>query len=253
MEDFVKQILSLGGTILIVLFISSSAMAIGIGVYGDVQRGTTNYAQDFSGSTSDIGVTGGLVFDTNVAKDSLFNYRAQLGAGQVWSRGLTVNKASLIQTFGISPAPLRGEKVRFWFGPRIGLHYLNSNYSNMIGYQDLQLIMMMLTGSLIPPTTSKVTMNGFKGDIGLVLAGFNFNFGKLVTLSLEFGFDYGYMIGKADFEEGTPKRWLTAAGEGFEGFATMAVLFRINDNYGAQSIDMAPEKPEKKMQIQVQQ
>lgn len=251
-----KQILSLGVTILIVLFISSSAMAIGIGVYGDVQRGTTSYAQDFSGSTSDTGVSGGLVLDTNVAKDSLFNYRLKLGAGQVWSKGMTVNRASLIQTFGISPAPLRGENVRFWFGPRIGLHYLNADFSSRYGIdQTTLLLMMMMTGTVFPAMPTKLTMNGFKGDIGLVFAGFNFNFGPVVTLSFEFGFDYGYMIGKAEFEEATPPRWLTAAGEGFEGFATMAVLFRINDNYSSQpsSADLATPAKKDKIQIQLQQ
>lgn len=99
-------------------------MAVGIGVYGDFQRGFTSSRTAFNVTSDDIGVLGGLVLDTNVAKDSVFNYRLRLGAGQNWANKKPQTRISLIQAFGVSPAPLRGQFARFWFGPRIGLHYI---------------------------------------------------------------------------------------------------------------------------------
>jgi hypothetical protein len=253
MEAYVKQILSLGATTLIVLFISSSAMATGVGVYGEFQRGMTRSRTSFNISSDDIGVSGGLVVDTNVAKNDLFNYRLRLGAGQTWASKKPTTRLSLVQSFGVSPAPLRGDFGRFWFGPRIGLHYINAKTTNSSDSQ-MMMIMTIMTGFPMLLPEDKIIVNSFKADIGLVVAGFNFNFGPLVTLSFELGFDYGFTVGKAQYESSDSK--MDVSGEGIEGFATMAVLFRINDSYSGKSsgADMAaPEKQDKKMQIQIQQ
>ena len=223
-------------------------MAIGIGLYGDFQRGTTGSRTSFNVSSDDIGVSGGLVLDTNLAKNSIFNYRVHLGAGQTWASKKPVTRASLIQVFGISPAPCRGEFARFWFGPRIGLHYINAK---MTYGDETSMMMMLMTGYPFLLPAEKMVMNAFKADIGLVLAGFNFNFGQVFTLSFEIGFDYGFMTGKAKYESSGQK--IDATGEGIEGFATMAVMFRIDDNYAAKPDEAHATDTGKKVKIEVQE
>jgi hypothetical protein len=78
-------------------------------------------------------------------------------------------------------------------------------------------------------TPEKIKVDLFKGDIGLVLAGFNFNFGDTFTISLEFGVDYGFTIGS--LKSGSYHGY--GYGEGIEGFANIAIMFRINDTYSA--------------------
>jgi len=240
----------MGFTALILLFASSSAMAIGVGVYGDFQRGTTSSRTYFNVSSDDIGVSGGLVLDTNVAKNNLFNYRVRLGAGQTWASKKPITRASLIQSFGVSPAPLRGDFARFWFGPRIGLHYINAQ---MTSSNDMDMMMLMSIASGFPMLfpEEKIFMNAFKADIGLVVAGFNFNFGDRFTLSFELGFDYGFMVGKAKYASSGQK--LDASGEGIEGFATMAVLFRINDTFAAKPDGASTTDTGNKIKIDIQE
>ena len=248
--DNMKQILSCTIAVGIILIVSSSAMATGIGLYGEFQRGTTRSRTSFNISSDDIGITGGIVIDTNVAKNDLFNYRFRLGAGQTWASKKPITRLSLVQTFGVSPSPLRGEIGRFWFGPRIGIHYINAKISN--NSDQTMILMSIMSGFPMLLPQEQLTMNLFKADIGLVLAGFNFNFGSTITLSFELGFDYGFSVGKAQYKSSEKK--IDASGEGIEGFATMAVLFRINDNYAQNSSSdlSAPEKKDKKMQFQIQ-
>ena len=78
-------------------------------------------------------------------------------------------------------------------------------------------------------------------DLGLVFAGFNFNFGDYFTLSVELGFDYGFRLGGVKYGKTTGY----AFGEGFEGFGAVAVMFRIQDRYAA------AKEPEK-IKIQVE-
>ena len=121
-----KKIVLLLSSGLFMLFITSSAMAVGIGVYGELQRGATFYGGNLggalNGSTDDIGGSGGLIIDTAVANDELFNYRLKIGGGRLAPNKQKVLAFNLINTFGVSPQGMHGKHVRFWFGPRIGLH-----------------------------------------------------------------------------------------------------------------------------------
>lgn len=114
----------------------------------------------------------------------------------------------------------------------------------------MTMMMSMMTGFPMFFPEEKVVMNAFKADIGLVLAGFNFNFGQVLTLSFEIGFDYGFMVGKAKYTSSDSK--MDLSGEGLEGFATMAVIFRINDTYTAKPDDAYTTDPGKKIKIEVQ-
>ncbi len=223
-------------------------MAVGIGVYGDFQRGMTKSRTTNSISSDDIGVAGGLLLDTNVANDSLFNYRLRLGAGRNWASMEPQTRASIIQTFGVSPAQLRSEGARFWFGPRIGLHYIRMEYAASPDLESFGFIPMALLPIFL--MNDNITMEAFKVDIGLVLAGFNFNFGRYITLSFEMGLDYGFTVGKTKSDLFRTKR--EVSGEGLEGFATMAVIFRINDTYTAKPNEAYTTDTGKKINIEVQ-
>jgi hypothetical protein len=233
-----KTFIFLSGAALFILLSFQPAMAVGFGVYGDIQRGFTNYGGilggDVEGWTSDIGSSGGIILDTAVAANNSFNYRLKLGGGLISEDHQKFTHFNLIHTFGISPSNLRGELVRYWFGPRIGIHYLHASYTIsplddytlFIFYNYFPANNALLFGLFMP---TKVKVDLFKGDIGLVLAGFNFNFGDVFTISLEFGVDYGFTIRalKSGSYHGD------VYGEGLEGFANIAFMFRINDTYSA--------------------
>ncbi len=61
-------------------------MAVGIGFYGEFNRGYEYYGGnlggDLKGSNDYTGGNGGIIIDTSAAKDSMFNYRFRLGGGK---------------------------------------------------------------------------------------------------------------------------------------------------------------------------
>jgi hypothetical protein len=233
-----KACLFFSGAVLIILLSLRPAMAVGFGVYGDVQRGFTNYGGilggEMEGWMSDIGSSGGIVLDSAVAANTPFNYRLRLGGGLISENHQKFTHFNLIHTFGISPSNLRGDMVRYWFGPRIGIHHLRGSYAvSSVDYGTLYMVYNYFPGNsallLAMFTPEKIKVDLFKGDIGLVLAGFNFNFGDTFTISLEFGVDYGFTIGS--LKSGSYHGY--GYGEGIEGFANIAIMFRINDTYSA--------------------
>ena len=221
-------------------------MAISVGVYGEVHRGSTKFGYDLKGKTDDIGVAGGLVLDTKISKSDSFYYRLRVGAGQSWGAGFTFTNASIIQTLGVSPAALHWNMFRFWFGPKIGLHYINAkNTTPAIPAE------MLFGGIQIFKFDTTFEMNSFKGDIGLVLAGFNFDFGKFFTISFEFGANYGFMIGKCDYKTST--NWLTASGETIEGFTAISLLYRFNSNNLVKTEESnIPDETEKAKKLKIE-
>ncbi len=237
-----KRLFSIISLTLLILGPTSSALAVGLGVYGDVERGFTNYGGilggDLQGWATSIGTSGGIIIDSAVANNQAFNYRFKIGGGLISENKQKFSHYDLIQTFGVSPSAMRGEMVRFWLGPRIGLHYLHGSYtiSEPAGNAFLLLYSLppmpnalsnIVLLTMLTPQKSKLDL--FRGDIGLVLAGFNFNFAETFTISMEFGIKYGFTIGtiKSGSYSGD------AYGEGMEGFAAIAFLFRFNDSYSA--------------------
>ncbi len=112
---------------------------------------------------------------------------------------------------------VRTDLIRFWAGPRIGLHYLNYRDS----YTSIRI-------NLIPPMAYpyKVTVKLDYIGFDLLLAfGVNFNIGKIATIFIDLGF--GYM--------GNYNVHVTNNGHGFGFDAKVGVMFRINDTYGQAS------------------
>jgi len=83
----------------------------------------------------------GFVFDSNIGKNSTFNYRlnleyamAKIDTGErLLSADLTKHKYNLVNTFGFGI--LQAEYVRLWVGPRLNLQYEYASGSSNITRQ----------------------------------------------------------------------------------------------------------------------
>jgi hypothetical protein len=224
----------------LMLFISSTAMASGIGFYGSFGGGTNSW--DHSKINTNLyNGGGGLLFDTNVAGNKLLNYRLELDfrfrveyprpANSYFKpNDLTSDHLGTIHTlaFGL----IRTDLIRFWLGPQVaigGTRYL-----------------MAASGTGISFLTEKNSW-GMWGGLGAAL-GVNINIGDVFTLSLsssvraDGNFNYhfsGYRIdalywavspqlaavqaiyGKSNYNKGI----------GVNGQINVAFIFRINDKY----------------------
>ena len=80
----------------------------------------------------------GIVFDSNIGKDKLYNYRfsfeyssTELDTinGYTLSDTLTKDKFNFVNTFGFGV--LRTKTVRLWVGPRINIQFENGQYKEI--------------------------------------------------------------------------------------------------------------------------
>ena len=122
-----------------VMFIfNSQAHAIGIGGYLTSASGSydltyenqdTDYETEDSTTISKIGY--GFILDTAVQKDTLFNYRLNLGYSFFSLKGddfpdVDGSDYHVYNSFGFRI--IRTDKIRFWVGPQIGLGFLYGEY-----------------------------------------------------------------------------------------------------------------------------
>ncbi len=196
---------------------STQAMAIGIG--GAFSAGASKvYSFDASEGDGDGYTYGGsLVLDTAVAQNSLFNYRLNfsiLALTQDTSEGSRKYKTegvryALYHDFGFGFA--RTETVRFWLGPQFGLYYSDVDTTET---KQSGSYFELMTGE----SRKKYSSNGVGSSLGFVL-GLNLNIGSALTLGLDGGLR-GF-ISSANLE----------GNYGYEGFANVSLIFRINDSY----------------------
>lgn len=204
--------------ILLFMACAQSAMAFGIGVYGAWGMGKGTQSWEVANSskkydTSNMKWAGGIVFDSAVAKDTIFNDRLNLGFGvntrtidfTTSRRDIKMYDFSLFNTFGFGLA--RISIMRFWIGPQIGITY---------SYGDLDFI-----------GKKKYYEVGFLG--GMVV-GFNFNIGSFFTISLDGGIRYGCVLNYYDIP-GNYLITLDPFATAYEGFINVSVLFRFNDQF----------------------
>lgn len=193
-------------------------MAIGIGVYIDGGVGNSSWGGSVGQTSTDLIPTGGLILDTAAAKNKIFNYRLKVGGGKMLSGSVKLNKVGMVHTFGLSPANMRGDEARFFFGPRIGMFYVGGDAGNEYTINQLGF----LIGAPFLTEEKKIRVDLFRIDIGMVLFGFNFNLGEAATFTFEFGGNFGVMLGE---------RRGTIAIPGYEAFGMMGFIYRINDSY----------------------
>lgn len=114
-------------TPLLVIALSSSLFAFGFGLYGDFHGGKT-----WAAGTDHFAGGGGLVMDTNLAYDRVFNYRMELGAGYM-SLGDVGDSLAInwVHYFGLGV--VRTKTVRFWLGPLFTVVGLADGVTGIMG------------------------------------------------------------------------------------------------------------------------
>lgn len=221
-----------------------AAMAIGLGFYtelpfpegyGDLEQTTIRSGIDSGADNSRVDykhdlIGFGFVLDTNVAQDSLFNYRLNLGYEKTeWdlkdapsnslrpislSNGYKLNLDSVVMdnTFGF--AVYRDKLWRVWLGPQVRLAFLWGDGEFGDGTHD-------------PSWEYGFFGTGWGGVIGV-----NYNPGDLFTGSLTTGYRYTKYYG-GDKHIGSAPFDYTSDYEADESkfFIKLEILFRIDDNF----------------------
>ncbi|MEJ2054621.1 MAG: hypothetical protein P8X42_11945 [Calditrichaceae bacterium] len=203
----------------------STVMAAGLGISFPSAFGTTKY-DNYDADASQFGIN--FIFDTNVARNSLFNYRLNFGV-EFFNHDFSfeyeyfnydyyiTDYATYSGThegirivadntfgFGIVKSPV----IRLWMGPNIRFGFIAGDET------------------------------GITVGAGATILGLNFNMGRVFTLALEAGylfdadiyFDSRY-VEFYSYEAGT---WVEDYSDtGINNLFTikLSILFRIRDNY----------------------
>ncbi len=196
------------------------AHAWGIGLYFN-GGGTNSSVREMQGNLSlDMMTTfygGGIVYDSAPAKNKLFNYRLNAGFDVITletfqSMGVNIGgfgisipdlyRVNLVNTFGLGI--YRAADLRFWMGPQVAGHFLFQDDSNL-------------------------TLYGGGLHAGLAV-GLNINIRNSVSIAVDGGFRYGFTIGQGEaFLFGVVSSKRNFVNYGFEGYGSVAVMYRVND------------------------
>jgi len=196
-------------------FLISQASAIGLGGYvtgGYAGNNWTHEDEEYNLKESDnsemlkYGV--GFILDTAVAKNSLFNYRLNVGYCRTEMTSdklpdVIGNDFHLYNTFGFGL--IRTDSFRFWVGPQFG-------FGLMLGKHE--------------PVSANKNCNALYAGLGAV-AGVNIHTGDLLSIGIDGGYRYNVYNGYSDVAFGGSN----FTGSGHEAFASISFIFRINDNF----------------------
>jgi len=211
-------VIQLVSLLLAVIFFTSSAMAIGLGFYlnpgifggeADWTLESTGYKpSDYTQDTEHTGF--GFVLDTAVAKNSLFNYRLNLGMEEFTSEGgantaeYELDSFVIDNTFGF--AVFKNKLVRIWLGPQIRVSISDGEIKD---FEDFD-----------------ISLFGF--GIGPVF-GANFNLGKVFTPAVTIGCRYTSYFGTGESKISSYECDYTITETTL--FFNVALLFRMGDMY----------------------
>ncbi len=200
---------------LIIIF-STSLYAAGLGIAFRYGTGSVNYDL-YEGNTNHFGIN--FVFDSNVAKRSVFNYRLNAGV-EFFEQDYDVtydygylyydteyNEGIRIitdHTFGFGI--VKSRVVRLWLGPNIRFGFVAADESGLC-------------------------VGG-----GLTALGLNFNFGPVFTLGLETGYQF---YADLYFDDVVSNEYVedyylyegSSTGLNNMFFLKVSILFRIHDTY----------------------
>ncbi|HSV98055.1 MAG TPA: hypothetical protein VLM75_14130 [Spirochaetota bacterium] len=124
-----------------------SASALSFGIYGQYKTASAELNSDYldpdpmllgweEDADAERSLFGfGLLIDTAVAKDKLFNYRLQLGIatgslsidGTQYSKSIGLTEYHMYHSFGFGL--VRTDSMRLWLGPQLGLGNARGSYS----------------------------------------------------------------------------------------------------------------------------
>jgi len=200
---------------LMLLWGASSASALGLGAYYNLGwgSGTLNLDYDDDGyydDDDDVDFDAdyrtraiGFVLDTNVAKDSVFNYRLNVSLDKMdIDNGPSIDGFVMDHTFGFGV--VRNKYVRFWIGPQVNLSYYQDDADHHNYYNDDD------------------DFDEFGIGFGPAL-GVNIHAGDKVSFTVTSGYKFRFIFGSDYGVDYT----------GTEGqfYINFGVLFRINDVY----------------------
>ncbi len=226
-----KRALVLVLAVFATIIFSVPVMAIGLGgsfTAGVAKAYWTDLETEGSGTAAFYG--GSFIFDTAVAKNSLFNYRANFAIqaidadtesdsveeGEKLKYKTEGMRYALFNSFGFGV--VRTSSVRFWLGPQFGLHYQDADTTETAS----RLWNVTYVGTTPVPlyrdVKTKTDDNGVGFSLGLVL-GLNINIGPVFTLGLDGGCR-GFFTATSE-----------VANAGPEGFVNVSLIFRISDTY----------------------
>lgn len=201
-----------------VLFFTSEAWAIGLGLYGSAGSGSADVKINCSGcdtfknDAKHIGF--GFILDTTVAQDALYTYRLNISYEQLMFQNKLdstdeVELDSLVIDNDFGFGVVRKKKVRLWLGPELRVSYSSGK---------------------VKDTNIDIDLGGF--GVGPVI-GVNINLGNVVTLGIKSGYLMTWYTGErscsgcsthtVNISEGLP-------------FINFALIFRIRDTYTNDSI-----------------
>ena len=211
-----KRSLMLFMVILSVLILKNSSIAGGLGIAIPFGFGSTDYDL-YQADASKFGVN--FIFDTNVAKKSLFNYRLNAGVeffsheysmtddyGYLYSYTEHNEGIRIVtdHTFGFGI--VKSSVVRLWMGPNVRVGFVAADES------------------------------GICLGAGITALGLNFNFGPVFTLGLEVGYQYYadlYFDDVVSNEYEDYSDYYQGSSTGLNNIFSvkLSFLFRIHDTY----------------------
>ncbi|HEB32572.1 MAG TPA: hypothetical protein ENI15_17145 [Spirochaetes bacterium] len=219
-----KTISLVGLLLLVLMLVSTQAMAVGIGIYGGLGKASNARVRNAdlkpTAATEESHMLAGLgfVLDTAVAKNQLFNYRLNIGF-EKWNWGddtlqnITTAEPlrfGIYNTFGFGI--IRTRLIRFWLGPQLGLTLFTEPATKTGTFLDL----FQLTDN-----------NGAFGSTLGLATGVNINIGEKFTVSIDGGarrWTYRYL-------NANPTQLGERRARTHEYYGNVSVMFRINDVY----------------------
>jgi len=239
---------------------SMTAWALGIGVYfsggysyDKWETSTFHNSQKFSLEyLNKVIYGGGIILDTCAAKNEIFNYRLNVGIERynidpykktkpydhimkndidnlITLKNVKIQRLGIINTFGFGI--LKRKNFRLWIGPQLGLRYFwGSSHHLNIGF--MYIMYPPNPGIYFFPYRGDLDFNNLFGiDIGAAI-GCNFNFGKLLTASVEAGLREPIVIGGLkNLHTNKLHSQYNIFSYGIEANVSIAIMFRINDAY----------------------
>lgn len=192
-----------------------NALALGLGFYGSLQAGEGDWefenlaGPDDNFDGGDLTRFGfGFVLDTAVLKDTLFNYRLDVGFerfdADLGGTSVTAELVGIAADSSFGFGVLRTENVRLWVGPRVRVAAYGGDFNNDSSI-DIALVEFGAGG----------------------VFGANFKVGPTVVLGVETGFMFSGYTGEREDVLGISRDFTGSSGN---LFLNGVVLFRLGSD-----------------------
>lgn len=207
-----RVLFTMAAALFVSLYSAMPAAAAGFGLVATTGSNDIEWTTDWTPSsfTTDAKHAGyGIVFDTNVARERMFNYRFEFTKAEAEFKNFTgtgrtmeIDGFAMNHTFGfgtqLSPA------LRFWLGPEIRLTWMD--------------------GALVGNSRADLDLFGFGYGAAM---GLNINFPGQLTLALKAGYSMMNYVGEGDYwVGGTTYSWTDFDGDEDHAYFTFALIIR---------------------------